>query len=57
MEKIVRNLNNLFGYGFAYVKQDTETGMYRGVCSNGDSTGSTGSLSQCLRDLFKLGYK
>lgn len=56
MEKNVRTLKYMYGYGFAYVKQDDETGLYRGVCSSGDSTRSMDKLSDCLRALFKMGY-
>ena len=56
MERIVRVLDNMYGYGFAYVKQDVETSLYRGVCSNGNSTRRTSKLSDCLRDLFRMGY-
>ena len=55
--KIVKTLYNMFGYGFAYLKCNEETGMYQGVCSNGNSTKSTASMSECLRDLLNLGYK
>lgn len=54
--KIVKTLRNMFGYGFAYLKHDEETGMYKGVCSNGNSTRPTASMSECLRDLYNLGY-
>lgn len=57
MEKIVKNLNNLYGMGFACVKQNNETGLYHGVTSNGCSTKYTDSMSECMRDLLKLGYK
>lgn len=57
MEKIVKELDNMFGMGFAQLKQDIETGLYRGTCSNGNSTRRTESMSECLRELFKLGYK
>jgi len=57
MEKIVKELDNLYGMGFAQLRQDTETGLYRGTCSNGNSTKRFVSMSECLRDLFRLGYK
>ena len=57
MEKIVKTLDNMFGYGFAYLRYNEETGLYRGTCSSGDSTKRTPSMSECMKDLFKLGYK
>ena len=55
--KTIKTLNNMFGYGFAYLKHDKETGLYQGVCSNGNSTKKTASMSECIRDLYKLGFK
>lgn len=57
MMKTVRNLNNLFGMGFAEIKQDTETGMYKGFCSNGNSTKKYESLSDCIKKMYEMGYR
>ena len=57
MVKNVKTLNNMYGYGFAYLKYNDDTGLYQGVCSNGNSTKRSASMSECLRDLFRLGYK
>ena len=57
MVKNVKTLDNMYGYGFAYLKYNDETGLYQGVCSNGNSTKRSASMSESLRDLFRLGYK
>ena len=57
MIKIVRNMDNMFGMGFATIRQDTDTGLYQGFCSNGNSTCKYDQLSDCIRKLHKMGYK
>ena len=57
MKKIVRNLNNMFGMGFATIKHDSDTGMYQGFCSNGNSTAKYTQLSDCIRKMNEMGYK
>ena len=57
MERVVKELNNIYGMGFAQLKQDVETGLYRGTCSNGNSTKKYESMSECLHQLLELGYQ
>ena len=57
MKKIVRNMDNMFGMGFATIKLDSETGMYQGFCSNGNSTAKYEQLSDCIRKMNEMGYK
>ena len=57
MKNIVRELDYLYGMGFASVVQIPETGLYQGRTSRGDTTAKFDKLSDCLRALWRLGYK
>lgn len=56
MNNVVRNLDYLYGIGFAKVVQQ-ENGLYQGRTSRGDTTAKFEKLSDCLRALWKMGYK
>lgn len=53
--EIVKWLQNLYGYGFAKIV--LEDGLYKGKTSRGDSTARFEKLSDCIRELWKMGYK
>lgn len=57
MNNIVRELDYLYGFGFANVVQNPQTGEYQGRTSRGDTTAHYEKLSDCLRKLWKMGYK
>ena len=56
MNNVVRTLDYLYGLGFANVVKQ-EDGFYQGRTSRGDSTARYDKRSDCLRALWKLGYK
>ena len=57
MNKNIMTLRNTRGMGYATVRHDSDTDLFQGVCSNGNSTKYYKALSDCIRELNRWGYR